>query len=392
MASSSSITTKELARHLGLLKRRSSSISSNKEGQPSKKKSQIFSYVIVLDFEATCWKEKLNGHHNEIIEFPAVLLDLSSGEIVDRFQHYVKPSEHKKLSTFCTELTAITQEQVDGGISIRQCLKLFEDWVRKWKEEKQFTFDQNLNGRKRCALVTWTDWDLNVCLKYECKRKGIHYPKYMKSWIDLKKTYKEFYMRPPKGLRHAMEEVNLTFRGREHSGIDDATNTAYLTWQMIKDGCQLVLTKSILLNVNNVDEVNKQGKIELTKENKSTDTGSVQQKENKENDKIRTPISVAHQNPMLKSVKITPPLCKCGRRCKRKKVMNPGPNIDRVFYSCPESRDSGCKYFKWEEKLLSRTTMSKQTFTPRDQNTKIQFETLKKRSELKDACTNLFNT
>ena len=43
------------------------------------------------------------------VEFPAVLLDLSNGEIVDQFQQYVKPSQHKILSDFCKKLTGITQ-------------------------------------------------------------------------------------------------------------------------------------------------------------------------------------------------------------------------------------------------------------------------------------------
>lgn len=44
-----------------------------------------------------------------VVEFPAVLLNLSTGEVESKFQQYVQPSEHKKLSPFCMELTGITQ-------------------------------------------------------------------------------------------------------------------------------------------------------------------------------------------------------------------------------------------------------------------------------------------
>jgi len=44
-----------------------------------------------------------------IVEFPAVLLDLCNGEVVSKFQQYVRPSEHQQLSAFCTNLTGITQ-------------------------------------------------------------------------------------------------------------------------------------------------------------------------------------------------------------------------------------------------------------------------------------------
>ena len=47
-----------------------------------------------------------------IVEFPAVLLDTSSGKILDSFQQYVKPTEHKTLSTFCKDLTGISQVSV----------------------------------------------------------------------------------------------------------------------------------------------------------------------------------------------------------------------------------------------------------------------------------------
>lgn len=43
------------------------------------------------------------------VEFPAVLLNTSSGEIESEFHRYVQPQEHTKLSEFCKELTGITQ-------------------------------------------------------------------------------------------------------------------------------------------------------------------------------------------------------------------------------------------------------------------------------------------
>lgn len=52
--------------------------------------------------------------------------------------------------------------------------------------------------------------------------------------------------------------------------------------------------------------------------------------------------------------KVTPPLCGCGRRAKRKFVCSPGPNEGLPFYVCPNSRGNdrklGCNYFKWERR------------------------------------------
>ena len=43
------------------------------------------------------------------VEFPAVLLNTSSGEIESEFHYYVQPQENPILSDFCKELTGISQ-------------------------------------------------------------------------------------------------------------------------------------------------------------------------------------------------------------------------------------------------------------------------------------------
>ncbi len=44
-----------------------------------------------------------------LVEFPAVLLNTSNGEIEREFHHYVQPQENPILSDFCREFTGITQ-------------------------------------------------------------------------------------------------------------------------------------------------------------------------------------------------------------------------------------------------------------------------------------------
>merc|ERR1711874_336583 len=60
--------------------------------------------------------------------------------------------------------------------------------------------------------------------------------------IDIRAVYREFYRRKPQGLNGALRELGLGFEGREHSGIEDARNTARLVWRMVQDGCQLEVT------------------------------------------------------------------------------------------------------------------------------------------------------
>ncbi|CAI7935215.1 ERI1 exoribonuclease 2 isoform X1 [Podarcis lilfordi] len=176
------MATKKLARQLGIIRRISkTSPGGQNHGKP--KLRQLFDYLIIIDFESTCWKEGRKCYTQEIIEFPAVLLNTLNGEIESEFHMYVQPQEHPILSEFCTELTGIKQQ------------------LRK--------------------------------------------PDVLNSWIDLRATYKLFYCRKPRGLNGALQDVGIIFAGREHSGLDDSRNTARLAWKMICDGCVMKITKSL---------------------------------------------------------------------------------------------------------------------------------------------------
>ncbi|XP_060606663.1 ERI1 exoribonuclease 2-like [Ruditapes philippinarum] len=241
-------TTKELARELGLIRKRTlSSSSTSRRGFNSGSLAQAFKYLIVIDFESTCWQDA-KFRTQEIIEFPAVLLNTFSGEVESEFHHYVQPQEQPTLSAFCTELTGITQSQIDEGIPINLCLKKFGYWLDKLYREKGVVCQgtrTDTNSPINTTCVTWSDWDLGVCLQYECKRKQLLKPPQLTSWIDLRATYRKFYDRKPNGLNGALQDLGIEFQGREHSGVDDARNTAKLAFRMIKDGCQMKVTKTL---------------------------------------------------------------------------------------------------------------------------------------------------
>ncbi|XP_034544679.1 ERI1 exoribonuclease 2 [Notolabrus celidotus] len=241
------MSTKKLAKELGLLRQRSQSSNGSKKSLTS---NQTFSYLIVIDFESTCWREK-NNYSQEVIEFPAVLLNTSSGEIESEFHTYVQPQEHPMLSEFCTELTGITQVQVEAGIPLQICLSRFSRWLQKLQLERGVVFlkgqqKPSTPSQKLCTFVTWSDWDLGVCLQYECKRKQLYKPDVLNSWIDLRSTYRLFYDRKPKGLNGALQDLGIQFSGREHSGLDDSRNTAQLAARMMRDGCVMKITRSLV--------------------------------------------------------------------------------------------------------------------------------------------------
>ncbi|EMS48736.1 ERI1 exoribonuclease 2 [Triticum urartu] len=75
---------------------------------------QDFDFFVVVDFEATCVKDA-RIFPQEIIEFPAVLVDSATGRIE---------------STFRRELTGIRQEDVDGNVDLGEALWLHDTWLK----------------------------------------------------------------------------------------------------------------------------------------------------------------------------------------------------------------------------------------------------------------------
>ena len=45
--------------------------------------------------------------------------------------------------------------------------------------------------------MTWSDWDLAVCLSYECRRKQVSKGDWFAGWCDLRAVYSKFYNRKP---------------------------------------------------------------------------------------------------------------------------------------------------------------------------------------------------
>lgn len=90
-----------------------------------------FDYICVVDFEATCEENNPPDYLHEIIEFPMVLIDTHTLEIVDSFQEYVKPTVKPQLSEFCVKLTGITQKLVDEAEIFHQVLKRAVSWLKE---------------------------------------------------------------------------------------------------------------------------------------------------------------------------------------------------------------------------------------------------------------------
>lgn len=92
----------------------------------------------------------------QIVQIAAVAYDIDSGQEVASFDQLVRPTYMDSLPEFFTELTAITQDQVDQqGISFELALAKFVDFVG---DAEIWTFDKDEEVlRQNCGYID-LDW------------------------------------------------------------------------------------------------------------------------------------------------------------------------------------------------------------------------------------------
>jgi len=178
------------------------------------------STVCVIDFECTC--DEPNTYAHEIIEFPVVLLDAATGELGASFRVFVRPTEHPVLSTFCTKLTGVRQQDVDAAPTLAEALVLVDDWLRAQGVTRDFAFAAD------------SPFDFRRFLHPECERKKVVLPSYYYRWIDVSKHLLRFYPNTKCPLAEKLKRVGLDFHGRAHCGLDDATNIARLAQLLLR--------------------------------------------------------------------------------------------------------------------------------------------------------------
>ncbi|XP_037815986.1 ERI1 exoribonuclease 2-like isoform X2 [Lucilia sericata] len=216
-------------------------------------------YIIAVHFAATCWEKQPSPkfRNAEIIEFPAVLMNLETGAIEAEFHEYVKPTEKPQLSEFCIKITDIMQTTVDNAITLDSVLIKFEKWLVNELKTRQLVLPKfsPLNVEGNCAFVTWSDWDFDVCLHKECIRKNIKKPEYFNQWIKIRHLFRGSTRYMPDNFTDALRHLGLTFIGNEHSGIDYAKNMAALTHKLKNRGVALQITEDLTPNKCNDNSI-----------------------------------------------------------------------------------------------------------------------------------------
>ncbi len=166
--------------------------------------------IIVVDLEATCWEgDPPPGQEQEIIEIGVCALDIATGKRFNKRSILVRP-ERSTVSPFCTNLTTLTQEQVDqGGISFEEAIAL----LRREYQPAERTW------------ASYGDFD-RIKLQSQCEQRGVPYP-FGRTHLNIKNLLAISLNLPYEvGLDRAVKLCGFSMEGTHHRGDDDAWNIA----------------------------------------------------------------------------------------------------------------------------------------------------------------------
>lgn len=165
---------------------------------------------------------EMNQPSRKIIQIGAVIGNIRTGDILERVSIFVNPQE--RINPGITELTKITQENVDGGDTLEQAYR-----------KLQFAHRRH-NAFVNC--ITWGGGDSQELLE-QLQRENPAFEGWCfgRRWIDTKTLLISWRLANSKqvqgGLAKSMTKVGLAFKGQKHNALDDAENTFHMYRKML---------------------------------------------------------------------------------------------------------------------------------------------------------------
>lgn len=261
-------------------------------------------YYITLDLEwnqayaqkALAVQRRLSCRlRGEVIQIGAVKLD-SRMNICGSYQIIVKPQYFKKLHRHVSELTGITQEQMDEGTPLPEAAERFKKWCGK-----DFVF------------LTWGPDDIPML------KENFNVHDIPSGWLDKVYDLQVIFSRQTedstkqRSLEYAMEHFGL----EQHLPAHDALNDAYFTALVAKtlDTPEGVKTYSSVRGEFLEDSV--------IGDADAGDDGYVTISEMLDDDIVKKPVC---------------PICKAALRCENKLLHSKGQRYT-IHYNCKKHGD-----------------------------------------------------
>ncbi|WP_096199732.1 3'-5' exonuclease [Bacillus sp. FJAT-45350] len=165
--------------------------------------------AIVFDLELM--KRFKKGQLSEIVEIGACKVNLTSKEITDQFQVYIKPKSGY-FSKSTKKFIKMTKEDEKSAVPFKQGIQQFSDWAGE-----------------DYYLCSWGRDDkahlINQCIRTKLKLDWII------NYNDIQPQIGNLInpeIQHSLGLKNALKLVGIDPVGKAHRGIDDAINTAEL--------------------------------------------------------------------------------------------------------------------------------------------------------------------
>jgi inhibitor of KinA sporulation pathway (predicted exonuclease) len=170
--------------------------------------------VLVVDLEATCCNQgSVPQREMEIIQIGAVLAT-RSGELLGEWSSHVRPIRHPVLTTFCTQLTGISQFDVDSADTFPAVIERLVTWM----DDSSKAID---------CWASWGAYDRHQ-LQQDLAFHGVPWC-LPSTHVNLKAVFaKTFRLKKRPALSTALAVVGQEFSGTPHDALDDARNAARL--------------------------------------------------------------------------------------------------------------------------------------------------------------------
>ncbi len=82
-------------------------------------------------------------------------------------------------------------------------------------------------------------------LHLQCLMSKVPFPRWARKWINIRKSFSNFYGFRRSKLSVMLENMGLSFEGQQHSGIDDARNIARIAIRMLQDGADIKVNERL---------------------------------------------------------------------------------------------------------------------------------------------------
>lgn len=125
-----------------------------------------------------------------------MLLNATTGRSLSEFHQFVRPTNHPELSSYCLDLTGITQQQIDRAKSFPEVFRDFLEWLDRIIVQYKLVFhtkqNRHQNGGQNITFCSWSSHDLEHYFQLEMVRHEIDRPDSMAVWIDFQHEFKVF--------------------------------------------------------------------------------------------------------------------------------------------------------------------------------------------------------